>query len=174
MDKGRKSNRKSDSCDPKSNRGGSRLGSGRPAETGISVPWRQIRADAEAGAPLSEIVQAYELDESRLRSAGLWERLEAAVHKGNAEGRRQLFNAIKKRGRDSSQVLALAARNLLGWDKSTDLAEEPPDLESARARLRDTFTRLAKARSAIEGREVTPEMLLHREAFVTEGKGARS
>lgn len=169
----------------KSSHGGLRAGSGRrpddpavgrppaPADDDNSgIPWVEIHEAACAGVQEREIITALGLDEQHLRaSPAALDKFRGIVARGHAWCRVNLQVEIDERSRrthrnaGSVNVLALRARNLLGWDRQRrDVATEP-DLTTARERLRARLMKLAEQRSQAEWRPVTPAMILAREAL---------
>jgi len=134
------------------------------------LPWSEIITAARAGVDERRIMDAYRLDEQNLRDLGVLERFRQEVHAGNAFKEVHLRVEIDTRGKQSRRnagsvnILALEARNVLKWDRQQKSQEKVPDLASAKERLRTTLERLAEQRTEMEGRPITPAMILHREA----------
>lgn len=135
------------------------------------MPWGDVQRYAEKGAPEQEIIDAFGISEDQLAQLEISEHFRAALKRGHALYRLRLRERIEirgnhtHRGAGSVHALALQARNHLDWDREVPRMERPPDLVGARERLRSTLERLAKARSQVEGRTVTPLELVQREAF---------
>lgn len=130
---------------------------------------------AAVGAPEPEIVAALGITEAMLQDRETAEKFRRVLAKGHASYKLELREQIWRRGTRTTEkagsvyAQALQARNHLDWDRDTLQHQLPPDLTGARDRLRETFQRLATARSEIEGRKITPLELVHREVF---GAGA--
>lgn len=164
--------------------GGARAGAGRPPSTkpptdaGVSaIPWQLVQKHAEAGAPEREITTALGITEAMLQDRPTADRFKITIDRGHAVYKLALRDQIKARGHRTSKgagsvnALALQARNHLDWDRDIPQQMMAPDLVGARERLRDTLTRLAAARSEIEGKVITPLEVIYREAY---GSGAEN
>jgi hypothetical protein len=132
-----------------------------------AIDWESVERFANVGAAEDEIVAGLGITEAQLKDPVSQDRLRRLVTLGNAKKDLLLREQIDALGKGvktgGSHTVALEARNRLGWDKQQQIQDAPPDLGSAHARLTLTLTRLAEARSAIEGRVVTPAELLVRE-----------
>jgi hypothetical protein len=159
--------------------GGARPGAGRkPTAAKLAVPadeipWNAVERYALTGAPEREITTALGITEAMLQERPIADRFKATIARGHARYKLELREQIKERGNrtrkgaGSVNALGLQARNHLDWDRDIPQQMMAPDLVGARERLRDTLTRLAEARSDIEGKVVSPLEVVYREAFGT-------
>lgn len=127
-------------------------GRGRPR----TVSWTDVRRLAQLGSNLEEIVAALDISPEVLRDPAIIARFRREIDGAHARLKVSLRQRIQQRGRGkgrgSPNVLALQARNTLGWDRPRDPAsakDTRPDAEAAIAELERMLEAVRKQYRAI-------------------------
>jgi hypothetical protein len=116
------------------------------------IDWREVDRLAQHGGTVDEIVAVMSIDR-HVDIREVQDRLEEAVARGHAKLklalRRQIERrAVSRRVGGSSNLLALQARNWLGWDRQLmpDQVSLPLEIAGATDRLVEAVKRYQRAR----------------------------